>query len=96
MARNLIAAGGDVTDAIRTKRVILHRPQENKDKGLELGFNGQRTYFEFGKPTDAPADLVDYFRAQMRSEISADEKGMPVVSQMPFLMIQDVPLGIAA
>ena len=73
----------------RTKTVIVRRPQGNKDEGILLGFNNDKTYFTFDKPTDAAAELVDYYRKQMVSEVTADPAGQPVVTQYPFLTISD-------
>lgn len=94
--RDLAAKADEAIDAIRTKRVVIHRPADNKDKGIHLGFNTHRLYAEFGAPVDAPAELVDYFRRQMQAVVSADDKGQPVVTHMPFLMIQDAPAELPA
>lgn len=73
----------------RTKTVIVRRPQGNKDEGILLGLNDAKVYFKFDQPAKAPAALVDYYRAQMASEVSADAAGQPVVTQYPFLTIVD-------
>lgn len=73
----------------RTKTVICRRPPGNKDEGVHLGLNDARVYFVFDKPTEAPAELVDYYRKQKISEVSADAAGQPVVTQYPFLTFDD-------
>lgn len=86
----LPAVGDDTQEPKRTRFVMMTRPQDNKDPGMELGFNNEKCYFEFGKPVEAPAALVDFFRTQMVNQVSPDEKGLPVVTQHAFCNIVDV------
>jgi hypothetical protein len=64
----------------RFKRVVIQRPSGNTDSHIYLGFNSFEGHFEFDKPVDIPADMVDYYRAQKKAEFHPDESGRPVVS----------------
>jgi len=73
----------------RTKRVIIQRPAGNTDSHVFLGFNSFEGYFEFDKPVELPAEMVDYLRSQRRAEFHPDEKGSPVISYVNVLNLVD-------
>lgn len=94
MARSASASTELVTDTAaepvaRTKRVIIQRPAGNTDSHIFLGFNSFEGHFEFDKPVDLPAAMVDYLRSQRRAEFHPDESGRPVVSHVNVLNIVD-------
>ena len=73
----------------RTKRVIIQRPAGNSDTHIFLGFNSFEGHFEFDKPVELPAAMVDYLRSQRKAEFRPDEGGSPVVSYVNVLNIVD-------
>jgi hypothetical protein len=66
----------------RFKRVVIQRPSGNTDSHIFLGFNSYEGHFEFDKPIELPADMVDYYRSQKRAEFRPDDSGRPVVSHI--------------
>lgn len=77
------------TPAGRTKRVVIQRPAGNTDSHIFLGFNSFEGHFEFDKPVELPADMVDYLRSQRKAEFHPNEDGTPVVSYVNVLNIVD-------
>lgn len=77
------------TPVSRTKRVIIQRPAGNTDSHVFLGFNSFEGHFEFDKPIELPADMVDYIRQQKKVEFHPDENGRPVASRVNVLNIVD-------
>ncbi len=77
------------TPAARTKRVIIQRPAGNTDSHIFLGFNSFEGHFEFDKPVELPAEMVDYLRKQRKAEFHPDENGRPVPSFVNVLNIVD-------
>lgn len=73
----------------RFKRVVIQRPSGNSDTHIFLGFNSFEGHFEFDKPVELPAELVDYYRSQKRAEFHPDENGRPVVSYVSAYNIAD-------
>ena len=73
----------------RTKRVIIQRPAGNTDSHVFLGFNSFEGYFEFDKPVELPAAMVDYLRTQRRAEFHPNDSGAPVISYVNVLNIVD-------
>lgn len=73
----------------RFKRVVIQRPSGNTDSHMFLGFNSYEGHFEFDKPIELPADLVDYYRAQKKAEFHPDENGRPIVSYINAYSIVD-------
>lgn len=80
------AADGGVS---RFKRVIIQRPAGNTDSHIFLGFNSFEGHFEFDKPVDLPADMVDYLRGQRKVEFHPDENGRPVASHVNVINLVD-------
>lgn len=95
MARNSAATTDVVTaeqvldNPARMKRVIIQRPSGNTDSHIFLGFNSFEGYFEFDKPVELPADMVDYLRSQRKAEFNPDESGRPVVSYVNVINLID-------
>jgi len=79
-AANTEVAVQEEPGVTRFKRVVIQRPSGNTDSHIYLGFNSFEGHFEFDKPVDVPADMVDYYRAQKKAEFHPDESGRPVVS----------------
>jgi len=73
----------------RTKRVIIQRPAGNTDSHIFLGFNSFEGHFEFDKPVELPAAMVDYLRSQRKVEFHPDESGRPVASSVNVINIVD-------
>lgn len=73
----------------RTKRVIIQRPAGNTDSHIFLGFNSFEGHFEFDKPVELPAEMVDYLRSQRKVEFHPDESGRPVPSYVNVINIMD-------
>ena len=65
---------------IRTKKVIVQRPSNNRDMGMYLSLNGQGGVYPFDTPVEMPADMVDYFREQKVAQFHAGEDGAPVTT----------------
>jgi hypothetical protein len=74
----------------RTKRVIIQRPAGNTDSHIYLGFNSFEGHFEFDKPVELPAAMVDYLRSQRKAEFHPDESGRPMISHVNVINIMDV------
>ena len=77
------------TPVARTKRVIIQRPAGNTDSHIFLGFNSFEGHFEFDKPVELPAAMVDYLRSQRKVEFHPDESGRPVASAVNVINIVD-------
>lgn len=77
------------TPVASTKRVIIQRPSGNTDSHIFLGFNSFEGHFEFDKPVDLPAAMVDYYRAQRTPEFRPNGDGSPVVSYVNSYNIVD-------
>lgn len=86
---DLVTQADEAKPVSRTRRVIIQRPAGNTDSHIFLGFNGFEGYFEFDKPAELPADMVDYLRAQRKAEFHPNEQGAPVVSYVNVLNIVD-------
>ena len=82
-------AKAETQEPIRTKRVIIQRPFGNTDSHIFLGYNSFEGHFEFDKPYELPADMVDYYRNQKRAEFHAGPDGSPVVSHSAAYNIVD-------
>lgn len=80
---------GIETPVVRTKRVIIQRPAGNTDSHIFLGFNSFEGHFEFDKPVELPAAMVDYLRSQRKVEFHPDESGRPVASSVNVINIVD-------
>ena len=83
------AAEAVATPVARTKRVIIQRPAGNTDSHIFLGFNSFEGHFEFDKPVELPAAMVDYLRSQRKVEFHPDESGRPVASSVNVINIVD-------
>ena len=83
------AAEAVATPVSRTKRVIIQRPAGNTDSHIFLGFNSFEGHFEFDKPVELPAAMVDYLRSQRKVEFHPDESGRPVASSVNVINIVD-------
>ncbi len=76
-------------EAGRFKRVIIQRPVGNTDSHIFLGFNSFEGHFQFDKPVELPADMVDYYRSQRKPEFYPDEQGNPKISYVAAYNIID-------
>lgn len=83
------AAEAVAAPVARTKRVIIQRPAGNTDSHIFLGFNSFEGHFEFDKPVELPAAMVDYLRSQRKVEFHPDESGRPVASSVNVINIVD-------
>ena len=83
------AAEAVAAPVARTRRVIIQRPAGNTDSHIFLGFNSFEGHFEFDKPVELPAAMVDYLRSQRKVEFHPDESGRPVASSVNVINIVD-------
>lgn len=73
----------------RFKRVVIQRPSGNTDSHIFLGFNSFEGHFEFDKPIELPAEMVDYYRSQRKAEFHPSESGSPMVSYVNAYNLMD-------
>ena len=88
-AENPAVVDPAAAEVVRTKRVIIQRPADNRDIGIYLGFNSVGSVYPFDVPVELPADMVDYFRAQKVANAYPGEDGKPVISYVTMLHISD-------
>lgn len=77
--------------AVKTKRVIIQRPADNKDIAIPLGFNDTFGFYPFDVPVTMPAEMVTYWRAQKEAVTMPGEDGKPITSYVNKLNIIDAP-----
>lgn len=77
--------------AVKTKRVIIQRPADNKDIAIPLGFNDTFGFYPFDVPVTMPAEMVAYWRAQKEAVTMPGEDGKPITTYVSKLNIMDAP-----
>ncbi len=70
-AENPAVVDSAAAEVVRTKRVIIQRPADNRDIGIYLGFNSVGSVYPFDVPVELPADNMMRAPYVTRDPVSA-------------------------